>query len=92
MITYCFCSSSSSEPRITRIRPAVPLVATTRMATGRCFSMSMNLATLQGWSRYSDENRPVIGKPNQLSEIHISSRASMKLGVASPMKPSTVAA
>ena len=56
------------------------------MGIQRCLSRSMTLAKLQGASTNSGEKSPPTLCPKREKAIHIKTRASKKLGVATPKK------
>ncbi|GIQ66181.1 hypothetical protein PACILC2_47490 [Paenibacillus cisolokensis] len=63
VMTYCLESSSSSMPRMTRIRLAVPDKPIMTTGSTRRGSILSTLSMLHGASWNSGENRPVIDTP-----------------------------
>ena len=84
VITYCFCNSSSSTPRITRITPAVPDSPITSRGIGRWVSRSRNLPQLHGANLFSKVNSPPMLRPNHFCAASIRISASRKLGTDTP--------
>ena len=90
VMTYCFFSSSSRLARMRRIMAAVPDVPMTMTGMIMCSSTDPNLAQLIGSLMYLGSIRPPIDVPNHTLAKYIITRASRKLGVASPIRPRNV--
>ena len=73
-----------------RINCAVPATPSTMAGIGRCLMRSHIFATLHGASMKSGENSPPTFAPNQAKPTYMTTSASRKPGIASPMKPMNV--